>query len=91
VLAQLPASILPYRIECWWTTDSRSRSNGSQFDAWDPAVVIEEAGVAAIEVQQWLAARSAAEVCGVRQPVVDLYVAAVEYRLAVGAMHAEPL
>jgi len=62
-----------------------------EFDAWDPAAVIEQAGVAAIEVQQWLAARAAAGVCGIQKPVIDLYVATVEYRIAVGAMHAEPL
>jgi len=61
------------------------------FDAWDPVRVVEQAGVAAMEVQQWLAARSAAAVCGVRKPVVDLYVATVEYRIAVGVMHADPL
>lgn len=61
------------------------------FDTWDPDAVVSEAGVAAMEVQQWIAARSAAKVCGVRKPVIDLYVATVEYRIGVGAMHADPL
>ncbi len=83
-----------FRINPEW--DARfleliSSDHLEDFDTWDPAIVVEQAGVAAIEVQQWLAARSAAGICGVRKPVVDLYVATVEYRIAVGAMHADPL
>lgn len=59
------------------------------FDAWRPEEVIAQAGVAAIEVQQWIAAAAAARAMGCGPPVIDLYVAAVEYRLAVGVAHAD--
>lgn len=83
-----------FRINPGWDAQFLQLITGDRldvFDAWDPVRVVEEAGVAAMEVQQWLAARSAADVCGVGKPVVDLYVATVEYRIAVGVMHAEPL
>jgi hypothetical protein len=61
------------------------------FDAWRPDEVMEAAGVAAMEVQQWIAAGSAAKVAGVGPTEVDLYVATVEYRIGVGVAHADPL
>ncbi|HTK35391.1 MAG TPA: hypothetical protein VL358_08925 [Caulobacteraceae bacterium] len=61
------------------------------FDRWRPSDVIAEAGVAAMEVQQWIAAAAAARTAGVGETVIDLQVAAVEYRIGVGVAHADPL
>jgi 2,3-dihydroxyphenylpropionate 1,2-dioxygenase len=63
----------------------------SVFDKWDPTAVVEQAGVAAVEIQQWIAAASAALVCGVQSTVLDLHVTTVEYRLSVAVAHADPL
>jgi 2,3-dihydroxyphenylpropionate 1,2-dioxygenase len=62
----------------------------SMFDAWDPAWVVEQAGVAAMEVQQWIAAGAAAQACGLGPAVVDHYYCGAEYRIAVGVAHAGP-
>ncbi|HEX7759362.1 MAG TPA: hypothetical protein VF459_07670 [Caulobacteraceae bacterium] len=61
------------------------------FDDWRPQSVIAQAGVAAMEVQQWIAAGAAARVAGVAKSQIDLYVATVEYRIGVGVAHADPL
>jgi hypothetical protein len=44
-----------------------------------------------VEIQQWIAAASAALVCGVQSTVLDLHVTTVEYRLSVAVAHADPL
>jgi 2,3-dihydroxyphenylpropionate 1,2-dioxygenase len=61
------------------------------FDDWNPVEIVRQAGVAAMEIQQWIAAASAAKVAGVSPIVVDLHVATVEYRLSVAVAHADPL
>lgn len=61
------------------------------FDAWRAEEVIREAGVAAMEIQQWIAAASAAKVAGIGPIVIDLQVAQVAYRLGVAVAHADPL
>ena len=58
------------------------------FDDWDPDWVIAHAGVAAMEVQQWICAASAAKICGASRIVTDLYHAGAEYRVAIGVAHA---
>jgi 2,3-dihydroxyphenylpropionate 1,2-dioxygenase len=60
------------------------------FDAFDPDQVVAEAGCAAMEVQQWIAAAAAAKASGGGTPKADLYVATVEYRIGVGVAHADP-
>jgi len=57
------------------------------FDAWDPLWVIEQAGVAAMEVQQWIAAAAAAQACGLGAPSIDFYFSGAEYRISVGVAH----
>lgn len=57
------------------------------FDSWDPEWVIDQAGVAAMEVQQWICAAAAAARCGVRDIETDFYHPGVEYRLAIGVAH----
>jgi hypothetical protein len=63
----------------------------SAFDSWDPAEIVRDAGVAAMEIQQWIAAASAAQIAGVKPVVVDVHVTTVEYRLSVAVAHADPL
>ncbi|WP_174280421.1 3-carboxyethylcatechol 2,3-dioxygenase [Sphingomonas bacterium] len=60
------------------------------FDDWEPAWVIEQAGVAAMEVQQWICAGAAATRCGAGAISTDFYSARAEYRLAIGVAHADP-
>ena len=60
----------------------------SAFDSWDPDWVIEQAGVAAMEIQQWTCAAAAAQQCGARHIEPDFYYAGAEYRLAIGVAHA---
>jgi hypothetical protein len=49
------------------------------------------AKLAAMEIQQWIAAASAAQIAGVQPIVVDAHVTTVEYRLSVAVAHADPL
>jgi 2,3-dihydroxyphenylpropionate 1,2-dioxygenase len=63
----------------------------SVFDSWDPMEIVSDAGVAAMEIQQWIAAAAAAQVAGVKPIVVDAHVTTVEYRLSVAVAHADPL
>lgn len=58
------------------------------FDDWSSDWVIDQAGVAAMEVQQWVCAAAAAQTCGIARPVTDLYYAGAEYRIAIGVAHA---
>jgi hypothetical protein len=44
-----------------------------------------------MEIQQWIAAASAAQIAGVKPIVVDAHVTTVEYRLSVAVAHADPL
>ncbi len=60
------------------------------FDSWDAEDIVEQAGVAAMEIQQWIAAASAAKVAGVGPIAVDIHVPTVEYRLSVAVAHADP-
>jgi 2,3-dihydroxyphenylpropionate 1,2-dioxygenase len=83
-----------FRINRQW--DERflialTEGNYSVFDNWDAAQIVSEAGVAAMEIQQWIAAASAAKVAGVKPIVVDVHVTTVEYRLSVAVAHADPL
>jgi 2,3-dihydroxyphenylpropionate 1,2-dioxygenase len=61
------------------------------FDSWDPTEIVRDAGVAAMEIQQWIAAASAAQIAGVEPIVVDAHVTTVEYRLSVAVAHADSL
>jgi 2,3-dihydroxyphenylpropionate 1,2-dioxygenase len=61
------------------------------FDRWNPTEIVRDAGVAAMEIQQWIAAASAAQIAGVKPIVVDAHVTTVEYRLSVAVAHADPL
>ena len=61
------------------------------FDSWDSTEIVRDAGVAAMEIQQWIAAASAAHIAGVKPVVVDAHVTTVEYRLSVAVAHADPL
>ena len=63
----------------------------SVFDSWTPEAVVREAGIAAIEVHQWIAAAAAAQVVGTDRAIIDFYAPVVEYRLSVGVLHADPV
>ncbi|HEY3654348.1 MAG TPA: hypothetical protein VGL34_05105 [Steroidobacteraceae bacterium] len=68
-----------------------TKGDYSVFDSWDPAEIVRDAGVAAMEIQQWIAAAAAAQIAGVKPVVVDVHVTTVEYRLSVAVAHADPL
>jgi 2,3-dihydroxyphenylpropionate 1,2-dioxygenase len=83
-----------FRINREWDErflGSLMKANYSVFDNWDPTEIVRDAGVAAMEIQQWIAAASAAQVAGVKPIVVDAHVTTVEYRLSVAVAHADPL
>jgi 2,3-dihydroxyphenylpropionate 1,2-dioxygenase len=83
-----------FRINREWDErflDALTEGNYPVFDKWDPAAIVAEAGVAAMEIQQWIAAASAAQIAGVKPVVVDAHVTTVEYRLSVAVAHADPL
>jgi 2,3-dihydroxyphenylpropionate 1,2-dioxygenase len=83
-----------FRINREWDEQFLSaltKGNYSVFDSWDPTEIVRDAGVAAMEIQQWIAAASAAQVAGVKPIVVDAHVTTVEYRLSVAVAHADPL
>jgi 2,3-dihydroxyphenylpropionate 1,2-dioxygenase len=87
-------SVQDFRINREWDErflNALTEGNYAVFDTWDPATIVSEAGVAAMEIQQWIAAASAAQIAGVKPIVVDLHVATVEYRLSVAVAHADPL
>ncbi len=83
-----------FRINAAWDAHFLqlfSAADLTVFDAWRAEDVIREAGVAAMEIQQWIAAAAAARVAGVGPIVADLQVAEVAYRLGVAVAHADPL
>jgi 2,3-dihydroxyphenylpropionate 1,2-dioxygenase len=83
-----------FRINREWDErflNALSMGNYSVFDSWDPTTIVSEAGVAAMEIQQWIAAASAAQIAGVKPLVIDAHVTTVEYRLSVAVAHADPL
>ncbi|MDE3114905.1 MAG: hypothetical protein KGL26_04810 [Pseudomonadota bacterium] len=61
------------------------------FDSWKAEDVIREAGVAAMEIQQWIAAASAAKAAGIGPIKTDLQVATLAYRIGVAVAHADAL
>ena len=80
-----------FRLNEVWDRDFLelfSRGDFTAFDDWGSAWVIEQAGVAAMEIQQWICAGAAAQRCGAGSPKIDFYCAGAEYRLALGVAHA---
>jgi 2,3-dihydroxyphenylpropionate 1,2-dioxygenase len=83
-----------FRINREWDErflSALAKGDYSVFDSWDETEIVREAGVAAMEIQQWIAAASAAQIAGVQPIVVDAHVTTVEYRLSVAVAHADPL
>jgi 2,3-dihydroxyphenylpropionate 1,2-dioxygenase len=83
-----------FRINREWDErflSALTKGDYSVFDSWDETEIVREAGVAAMEIQQWIAAASAAQIAGVQPIVVDAHVTTVEYRLSVAVAHADPL
>lgn len=83
-----------FRINREWDErflSALTKGNYSVFDSWDPAEIVRDAGVAAMEIQQWIAAAPAAQIAGVKPVVVDAHITTVEYRLSVAVAHADPL
>ena len=83
-----------FRINREWDErflSALTKGDYSVFDSWDETDIVREAGVAAMEIQQWIAAASAAQIAGVQPLVVDAHVTTVEYRLSVAVAHADPL
>lgn len=80
-----------FRLNPEWDRDFlklMTKGDYTVFDDWDADWVVEQAGVAAMEVQQWVCAASAAKVCGTGKFVTDFYYSGAEYRLAIGVAHA---
>jgi 2,3-dihydroxyphenylpropionate 1,2-dioxygenase len=57
-------------------------------DQWQPAEMIERAGIGSVEIYTWIAACSAHAVAGGALPVKDIYAQTVEYGVALGMVHA---
>lgn len=69
--------------------DQFATGDFAAFDLWDPADVVREAGVAAMEIQQWIAAGAAAKAAGAAPPpTIDFHHSAAEYRISIGVAHA---
>jgi 2,3-dihydroxyphenylpropionate 1,2-dioxygenase len=82
-----------FRINRDWDRrflDAFVSSDYSVFDDWKPREVVRDAGVAGMEIQQWIAAASAARAGGIGPIQIDLHVTTVEYRLSVAVAHADP-
>jgi 2,3-dihydroxyphenylpropionate 1,2-dioxygenase len=80
-----------FRINPAWDRaflDLYIKRDFTAFDDWDSASVIAAAGVAAMEVQQWICGGAAASRCGAGDIIADFYCARAEYRLAIGVAHA---
>jgi 2,3-dihydroxyphenylpropionate 1,2-dioxygenase len=60
-----------------------------RMDEWDPAWLVERAGIGSLEVHAWLAATAAHRAAGGARPTVDLYAEALEYGIAFGIAHAD--
>ncbi|HEX7416421.1 MAG TPA: hypothetical protein VF315_00080, partial [Steroidobacteraceae bacterium] len=60
-----------------------------RMDAWDPAWLVEQAGVGSLEIHTWLAAAAAHRAAGGALPSLDLYAEALEYGIAFGIAHAD--
>jgi 2,3-dihydroxyphenylpropionate 1,2-dioxygenase len=60
-----------------------------RMDAWDPAWLVEQAGVGSLEIHTWLAADAAHRAAGGALPSLDLYAEALEYGIAFGIAHAD--
>ena len=59
------------------------------FDAWDPATLVEEAGIGSMELHTWIAATAAHKAAGGSAPVTDFYSVAPELGIAAGIVHAD--
>jgi hypothetical protein len=60
-------------------------------DDWSNRTLIETAGIGSVEVHGWLAAAAAHAEMGGTPPCCDIYAQAVEYGIAVGIMHSDPV
>lgn len=83
-----------FRINPAWDKEFLRQYAMGDFTVFDTRMadeVISQAGVAAMEIQQWIAAGAAAQRAGASKPEIDLYVSTVEYRLGVAVAHADPL
>jgi 2,3-dihydroxyphenylpropionate 1,2-dioxygenase len=57
-------------------------------DEWDPARLVEEAGIGSLELHTWLAAAAANRAAGGARAQVDLYAETLEFGIAFGMAHA---
>jgi 2,3-dihydroxyphenylpropionate 1,2-dioxygenase len=59
------------------------------FDDWDPAILVEAAGIGSMELHTWIAATAAHKAAGGSAPVTDFYTVAPELGIAAGIVHAD--
>lgn len=59
-----------------------------QYDSWNPADVVEEAGIGSMELHTWIAATAAHLAAGGARPHTDFYSVAPELGIAAGIVHA---
>ena len=66
-----------------------TKSRLNQFDEWDQHQLVKEAGIGSMELQTWIAAASAHQSAGGKNPVLDFYSVAPEIGIAAGIVHAD--
>lgn len=60
----------------------------AQYDVWDPATVVDMAGIGSMELHTWIAATAAHLAAGGDVPVTDFYSVTPELGIAAGLVHA---
>ena len=63
--------------------------NLSSYDSWNPAEVVESAGIGSMELHTWIAATSAHLAAGGNTPATDFYSVTPELGIATGIVHAD--
>jgi 2,3-dihydroxyphenylpropionate 1,2-dioxygenase len=58
------------------------------FDGWDPAAIVETAGIGFLELHAWIAAMAAYRAAGGSAPSAQTYVPALEYGIGYGMLSA---
>jgi 2,3-dihydroxyphenylpropionate 1,2-dioxygenase len=61
----------------------------SVYDSWNPAEVVETAGIGSMELHTWIAATAAHLAAGGKAPVTDYYSVTPELGIATGIVHAD--
>ncbi len=67
--------------------DCLTQGRLAEVDGWDPASMVERAGIGWLELHTWIAACAAHQAAGGDAPQLDLYAETLEYGIATGVVH----